>query len=136
MRSLLIVISLFISSLAIGQTSIAKKSSDSNVEMVYTTIESKDVPTLLKSWTSKIQFIDTRSAEEFKNGAVDGAINIDISKDKKQLERLDKNETYLVYCYAGGKSVHLANQMKELGFRRVITLSDGYRVLSKITSDQ
>jgi rhodanese-related sulfurtransferase len=65
--------------------------------------------------------LDVRTPEEFKDGHVPGARNIDVM-DKSFAERaksLDKDKTYLVYCQSGGRSTRAAAKMKQMGFGKL-----------------
>ena len=65
--------------------------------------------------------LDVRTPEEFKEGHVPGARNVDVM-DKSFAERaksLDKDKTYLVYCQSGGRSTRAAAKMKEMGFGKL-----------------
>ena len=71
--------------------------------------------------------IDVRTPEEFDGGYIEGAINIDYySEDfRVQLEALDKDKSYLVYCHSGRRSAGARDVMAELGFREVYNMSGG-----------
>jgi rhodanese-related sulfurtransferase len=71
--------------------------------------------------------IDVRTAEEYDGGYIEGAINIDYySEDfSAQLEMLDKDMTYLIYCGTGRRSAGARDIMAELGFREVYNMSGG-----------
>ena len=71
--------------------------------------------------------IDVRTPEEFADGHIENAINIDFYSDsfKTGLNKLDKNKTYLVYCRTGNRSRSTLNIMKELGFKEVYHLDVG-----------
>jgi len=62
--------------------------------------------------------LDVRTAQEFNQGHVPGAVNIDISDPqfKKKVEALDKSKTYLVHCAKGVRSARAAKIMAPLGF--------------------
>jgi phage shock protein E len=62
--------------------------------------------------------LDVRTAQEFNQGHVPGAVNIDISDPqfKKKVEALDKSKTYLVHCAKGVRSARAAKIMSPLGF--------------------
>ena len=73
--------------------------------------------------------IDLRTAEELaKKGFIKGAIQIDfLAKDsEKQIDKLDKNKTYYVYCASGGRSGECAEYMEKHNFKRVFNLSKGF----------
>ncbi|GAH95493.1 unnamed protein product, partial [marine sediment metagenome] len=44
---------------------------------------------------------------------------------REQLNELDKNKAYLVYCRTGGRSKAAVDLMKELGFGQIYNISDG-----------
>ena len=71
--------------------------------------------------------IDVRTAGEFQQKAIKGAVNIDISSGNFQtkIAQLDKNKTYLVYCRSGNRSGNACKMMGDLGFTKVYNLSGG-----------
>ena len=75
------------------------------------------------------KLIDVRTPEEFQQGAIDGAINIDFNGTdfEKQLSQLDKNQPTLIYCQAGGRSGKALKKMRSMGFQEVYELKSGYR---------
>lgn len=62
--------------------------------------------------------IDVRTAAEYAQGHVVGAINIDVESGTfgDQIAELEKGEPYLVYCRSGRRSAIAAEQMAEAGF--------------------
>ena len=72
--------------------------------------------------------IDLRTTEEItKSGSIAGAVQLDyLAKDaEKQIDKLDKNKTYYIYCASGGRSSDAAAYMEKAGFKRVYTLAKG-----------
>lgn len=72
--------------------------------------------------------IDLRTTEELeKKGYIKGAVQLDyLAKDsEKQIDKLDKNKTYYIYCAGGGRSSEAAAYMEKTGFKRVYTLEKG-----------
>jgi len=71
--------------------------------------------------------IDVRTPEEFDGGYIEGAINIDYNSEdfRAQLETLDKDNTYLIYCRSGKRSAGARDVMAELDFREVYNMSGG-----------
>lgn len=76
---------------------------------------------------SKNKLLDIRTPEEFMAGHLKNAINIDYyaSDFQNQLGKLDKSQTYLVYCRSGSRSSTAIQMMKTLGFKRVYELEGG-----------
>ena len=68
--------------------------------------------------------LDVRTEDEYNEGHIENAINIDYySKSlKKDLNKLDKNKTYLVYCRSGSRSAKTVTIMEELGFKEVYNI--------------
>ena len=75
----------------------------------------------------KVVVLDVRTAEEFADGHMQGAINLDIRGGKfaETLAGLDKTKTYLVHCAVGGRSAKACGQMDGLKFEKVLNLSGG-----------
>lgn len=75
----------------------------------------------------KVVVLDVRTAEEFAEGHMPGAINLDIRGGKfaETLAGLDKSKSYLVHCAVGGRSAKACGQMDGLKFEKVVNLSGG-----------
>ena len=71
--------------------------------------------------------IDVRTREEFADGHIEDAINIDFRSEtfRDKLNNLDKNKTYLIYCRSGTRSGNALNVMEELNFQEVYNMSGG-----------
>lgn len=71
--------------------------------------------------------LDVRTPKEFDQGHIEKAINIDFysSSFKKDLSRLDRKKSYLVYCRSGNRSMQALKIMKELGFGKVASMTGG-----------
>ena len=78
---------------------------------------------------SDFLIIDIRTPEEFDEGHIEDALNIDFYSDtfKKDLDELDKGKTYFIYCRSGNRSGRTMPIMKELGFKEVYNLSVGIK---------
>lgn len=77
--------------------------------------------------------LDVRTSKEFSGGAIEGAININVDDLRANLEKLDQNKTYAIYCQVGLRG-YLANRiMRNNGFRAV-NLNGGYNLWSKVQS--
>ena len=77
--------------------------------------------------------LDVRTSKEFSGGAIEGAININVDDLRENLENLDKNRVYAIYCQVGLRG-YLANRiMRNNGFR-AINLNGGYNLWTKLNS--
>lgn len=73
--------------------------------------------------------LDVRTADEFSEGRIKGAINIDFLDDAKfkaEAAKLNKDKTYLVHCQAGGRSSKSLKILQNLGLKNLIHLDDGF----------
>lgn len=68
--------------------------------------------------------IDVRTAEEFAEGHVKGARNLDIQSGEFEsaLADLDKEVSYSVYCRSGRRSAAAVEMMRNAGFTKVVDL--------------
>lgn len=71
--------------------------------------------------------IDVRTPQEFTDGYIENAINIDFYSEtfRDELNKLDKGKTYLIYCRSGGRSGNALNIMTELRFKEVYNMLGG-----------
>ena len=72
--------------------------------------------------------IDLRTTDEINKGFIKGAVQLDfLAKDsEKQIDKLDKNKTYYIYCASGGRRGDAAEYMEKHGFKRVYNLEKGF----------
>jgi len=65
--------------------------------------------------------LDLRTPEEYKKEHIENAKNLNYySKTfKNDLNKLEKDKTYVIHCRSGGRSGKTAPIMKELGFNEV-----------------
>ena len=65
--------------------------------------------------------LDVRTPEEFESGHIERAININYHTDTfvEDLNKLDKNKTYLVYCRTGRRSGDTVDIMTKQGFKEL-----------------
>jgi rhodanese-related sulfurtransferase len=77
---------------------------------------------------SGFAILDVRTPDEFNEGHIANAVNIDYYSDgfRENLDRLDKGKTYLLYCRSGSRSGKALPLMGELGFERVYNMGGGF----------
>lgn len=85
-------------------------------------------------WRSQLEseedclIIDVRTSEEFKELRLPNSINIDFYNPQdfmQELENLDKNKVYYIYCRTGSRSANTCELMKEIGFAKTYNLLGG-----------
>ena len=71
--------------------------------------------------------LDVRTPEEWSDGIIEGAVNINFYDENflSEASKLPKNKVIYVYCKKGGRSATAANQLKEKGYR-VFNLLGGF----------
>jgi thioredoxin 1 len=71
--------------------------------------------------------IDVRTPEEYSNGHLQNAKNIDWngSDFEKRISQLDISKPVFVYCLSGGRSSSAAEKMRTIGFSKVYELKGG-----------
>lgn len=72
--------------------------------------------------------LDVRTPGEYEEGHIPQAINVDFLADdfEEEIEKLDKNKNYYVYCKSGNRSTKAIQKMEEAGFENLVNLKDGY----------
>lgn len=87
-----------------------------------------------EDWVSQLEadnnavILDVRTEDEWNEGIIANAINIDIYKGQGfiyALEELDKSKNYYVYCRSGARSAQACGIMNELGFANAYNLLGG-----------
>lgn len=75
-----------------------------------------------------IVILDVRTKDEFDDGHLNNAINIDVKQENftSEIAKLDKNKTYVIYCRSGHRSGRGLNIMKENSFKRIYHMNDGF----------
>jgi rhodanese-related sulfurtransferase len=79
--------------------------------------------------TPAAQLIDVRTAGEFAQNGLPGALNFDYLAEGflERLEALNKEKPYFVYCRSGRRSVRTCTLMKNSGFQKVHNLEGGLK---------
>jgi rhodanese-related sulfurtransferase len=87
--------------------------------------------------TPGAQLIDVRTPEEYMDGHIAKAVNLNFYDDlfAQNLERLDKSSPVFVYCKSGGRSSNAMNLMKEKGFSEVYNLQGGITAWGKASKN-
>lgn len=75
---------------------------------------------------SDVQLVDARTASEYAEGHIPGAVNIDVKSGDfdKQIATLDASRPVAVYCRSGRRSKAAAARLSKAGYE-VIELNSG-----------
>ncbi len=82
----------------------------------------------LKMKDRGVVLLDVRTPEETALGKIEGATELDFfSPDfEAEIDKLDKNKTYLIYCRSGKRSGKTCALMAQKGFKHLFNLAGGY----------
>ena len=88
-------------------------------------VSGNEVLELLKN--EDVQLIDVRTPEEYKEGFIENAKNINFYSPtfSSDVETLDKQKPIIVYCKMGGRSANSAKKLQEAGFVEIYDLDGG-----------
>jgi phage shock protein E len=69
--------------------------------------------------TSKEVLLDVRTPQEFASGHIPGAINLNINQPDilSEIEKLDHDKIYIIYCRSGGRSQMASMIMEQKGLK-------------------
>ena len=72
--------------------------------------------------------IDVRTPEEYAEGHIQGALNINVKSEAfvTEIENLSKSDTLLVYCRSGRRSLYASQVMVSFGFQKIYDLEGGF----------
>ena len=84
---------------------------------------------LVKMKTEGVVTIDIRTPEEVSAGKIlNTAIELDYYADtfKADIEKLNRETSYVLYCRSGGRSGKTLKMMEQLGFKNAYNVLGGY----------
>ena len=132
MKQLLIIATLFlfiISCKDIKEQKTTELESQSKQETIQVANEKVDA-TVFKSKTENkdVQLIDVRTPEEFIDGHLKNAQNINFYDDNflTLMNNLDKSKPVYLYCRSGGRSGSAAKKLEAQGFTEIYDLKGGF----------
>ena len=96
-----------------------------NIEMTYTFKKTALIAAIAFSLPlfsfAKDVILDVRTPKEFAEEHVPNAVNVDFLNPnfKTEIQKLDKADSYKVYCRSGRRSGQAIIMMKQLGFKNI-----------------
>lgn len=81
----------------------------------------------------EITILDVRTPEEYAAGHIDKALNINYYDQnfKKDVTRLEKRKTYLIYCASGNRSSKAREILIQIGMTNLYHLDGGFKAWQK-----
>lgn len=92
---------------------------------VITIVSTEEVETIMQS--EDVQLIDVRTPEEYQEGHILNAQNIDYNSPDFEVDitKLDKTKPVLLYCKSGNRSGKSSQIFLEAGFKIIYDLEGG-----------
>lgn len=78
--------------------------------------------------TNEYTLLDIRTLEEYQQGHIQNASQVDFYQTEaflETLDNLDKNKKYLIYCRSGNRTSQALQLMRDKGFKHVWDLDSG-----------
>ncbi|MEN8040634.1 MAG: rhodanese-like domain-containing protein [Actinomycetota bacterium] len=113
--------------LMLGAIALAGCSFDSSTsEATFETISPDDAAAVIAEDTDAV-ILDIRTPDEFNAGIIKDAINIDYYETSfsDDLDALDKDAHYVVYCNSGNRSGDAMSLFEDLGFTNITEIDGG-----------
>jgi rhodanese-related sulfurtransferase len=90
------------------------------------TVSPQAAATIIADESNEV-ILDIRTPEEFDQGIIEGALNIDFYEPTfaSDLDALDKDAHYVVYCRSGNRSGQARSTFADLGFTDVTEIDGG-----------
>lgn len=88
---------------------------------------------MIKKVKPRPKFIDVRTQTEWDLGHVEGAIHIpisELSKENTKIKKLNKSQTYIIYCNTGNRARQAAVLMRDIGFKKIYYLESTWGQIS------
>lgn len=88
---------------------------------------------LSKTPTNQKVLIDVRTLDEYRNGHIEYAINIDYYGNdfEEKIKELDTTKVIFIYCKKGGRSASVHRAMREVGIPKICELDGGFNAWEK-----
>lgn len=110
--------------LALGSAACGSSSPTAGEILLVSPAEARQV---LADRSPEVVVLDVRTPEEFSQGRLAGAVNLDFYGDDfvDQLDGLPRDRPYVVYCRSGNRSKLTIDLMRDQGFSQVWEVDGG-----------
>ena len=128
----LIFFAIFLNGMCTNKKDTISNNSTNTTSQIIKDISAEDANVMINENKKNPNFslLDVRTDTEFKEKHIENAINIDfyLSNFKEELNKLDKNKKYVIYCRSGHRSGQTLSLMKDLGFKEVYNVQGGINI--------
>lgn len=113
---------LFLGSCA--SNSLSSEGKEAKIEEITSTLDNVNE---INFKSNKNVLLDVRTPEEFAEGHVPGAVNIDVKNPnfEEEIQKLDTKKNYFIYCKSGVRAKLATEKMQEKGFKNAKNFKDG-----------
>jgi len=80
--------------------------------------------------------VDVRTAKEYFDGSIEGAINIPVNELRLHLDELPKDKNIYLFCAVGQRGYLAQRILNQNGFNNVFNLSGGYTTWSSCNAEK
>lgn len=89
-------------------------------------IDYKNAKTILEN-NNKCILLDVRSEQEYKEGHLEGSINIPLYDINEEIEKIipNRNNPIIVYCQSGSRSKKAINTLFKKGYEELYNIEGG-----------
>ena len=108
------------------QSSVAAEAASDTTQLPYINLDVAAFKEKMKE--PGVVILDVRTPQETAQGMIEGAVEIDFYGEnfEREIEKLDPDKTYLVYCRSGNRSGKTCKLMASKGFKHCYNLQGGY----------
>ncbi len=110
--------------LALVIVAAAYYSSTSDEDVAYGNVSVYEARSLIQGRRDLV-VLDVRTASEYSEGHIEGALNIPVQELEGRLGELDAGSEFLVYCRSGSRSSSAVQVMRAYGFEKVYNMREG-----------
>ncbi|MEM6916365.1 MAG: rhodanese-like domain-containing protein [Verrucomicrobiota bacterium] len=124
--SLVAMSSLFLVSCAERNETAVTSAGEPEAKSILRDVGAEEAAEMISS-REDLVILDIRTPQEFAEGHIAGAVNIDYRGDDfaEKVGALDPDKAYLFHCRSGGRSGDSIPLLKELGFSELYHLNSG-----------
>jgi len=91
---------------------------------------------VLKTLTTNDLLIDVRTAKEFEDSTVKGAINIPVDELRQRLDELPRDRNIYIFCQIGLRGYLAQRILLQHNFNNVKNISGGYFLYKAIAAER
>ena len=84
-----------------------------------------------KVYDENFHLLDVRKESEYDSQHIEGAENFPLDFINKNMNKLDRNTPYYLYCQGGYRSMITASILKARGFEKLVNIKGGFNALKQ-----